>query len=244
VTIVFRSHSLADLMTDPKAKGETLSQGAKTALRRIAKQFLFGIPSEAFSVSSKYTQKGLQMENSAIALLNTVRGSNYVKNTERRTNDWVSGEPDIVAENHGVDIKCSWSVDTFPLTAEEGEDKTYEWQARAYMMLFDRPRWEIAYCLVETPESLMAFEDWRLHKVSHIPAYKRVTIVTYERDAALEEKIKVKCDAAREYLNDLLVQLGRRHDAILDMNPNASGEVSPEPVAPKPRTQTAQQAFA
>ena len=241
--LLFRSHSLAELMTDPKAKGEVLSQGAKTALRRIAKQYLFGVPSTAFKVDSKYTAKGLACEEAAISLLNTVRGTSYEKNTQRFYNEWISGEPDLIGEDRGIDIKCSWSIDTFPLTAEEADDKTYEWQARAYMMLTGLPRWEIAYCLVDTPDNLLGYENWQLHKVGHIPAYKRVTPITYLRDAALEDKIKVKCDAAKEYLNDLLVQLGQQHDMLLDLNPHASGELSPEPVAPPPRHTSAQQAF-
>ena len=241
---LFRSHSLAEIMTDPKAKGEVLSQGAKTAVRKIAKQIVFGLPSDAFKIESKYLTKGLQCENSAIALLNTVRGSSYAKNTERRENEWISGEPDIVAHDHGVDIKCSWSVDTFPLTAEEGEDKTYEWQCRAYMMLFDLPRWEIAYCLVDTPDNLFGYEDWRLHKVSHISSVKRITTVLYERDMALEEKIKTKCEAARTYLETLLTEIELRNDLMLDLNPQASAVQTATPVAPPPRHMSAQQAFA
>lgn len=274
MTHLFRSHSLAEIMADPVSVAEhlqtakvkavlakkkrtdeekaliaslkdaTLSEGAKTHIRKIAKQILFGVPSDAFKVDNKYLSKGLACENSAIALLNTVRGSSYAKNTERRENQWISGEPDIVADDHGVDIKCSWSIDTFPLTAEEGEDKTYEWQCRAYMMLFDRPRWEIAYCLVDTPDNLLGYEDWRLHKVSHIPAVKRVTTVLYERDTALEDKIKVKCDVALEYLNDLLVEIGRRHELLIDLNPKASAVETATPVAPQPRTMSAAQAFA
>ena len=241
---LFRSHSLAEIMTDPKAKGEVLSQGAKTHLRKIAKQILFGVPADAFKVENKYLTKGLACEESAIALLNTVRGSSYAKNTERRENDWISGEPDIVADDHGVDIKCSWSIDTFPLTAEEGEDKTYEWQCRAYMMLFDRPRWEIAYCLVDTPDNLFGYEDWRLHKVSHIPAHKRVTTVLYERDSELENKIRIKCEAALTYLTALVCDLELRHEMILDLNPKASAVQAATPVAPPPRYPSARQAFA
>lgn len=244
MTHLFRSHSLAEIMIDPKNKGEVLSQGAKTHIRKIAKQILFGVPAEAFKVENKFLVKGVACEGSAIALLNTVRGSRYAKNTERRENQWISGEPDIVADDHGVDIKCSWSIDTFPLTAEEGEDKTYEWQCRAYMMLFDRPRWEIAYCLVDTPDNLLGYEDWRLHKVSHIPAVKRVTTVLYERDTALEDKIKVKCAAAIEYLEDLLDSIWARQELLIELNPNASAVEIAAPVAPPPRTMSAKQAFA
>jgi len=51
-----RASSLADIMTDPKGKDETLSVGAKTAITKQAKEFVYGYD-ERFS--SKYTEKGL-----------------------------------------------------------------------------------------------------------------------------------------------------------------------------------------
>lgn len=242
MTHLFRCHNLADIMADPKAKGETLSQGAKTAIRRMAKQILFDVQ---FTVDSKYIKKGLEMENSSIALLNSVMGESYVKNTERRENGFITGEPDIVADTHGVDIKTSWSIESFPLTAEEGDDKTYEWQARAYMWLFDKPVWHIAYCLVDTPDHLFGYEDWHLHKVTHIPPYQRVTMVTYRRDADLEAKIKDKVFAAQHYLAALLRDMHRQYDAIADINPTESSVVTLTPVAPVQRgPMSAKQAFA
>ena len=38
----FRASSIAEIMTEPKSKSEVLSAGAKTAIEKLAKQFVYG----------------------------------------------------------------------------------------------------------------------------------------------------------------------------------------------------------
>ena len=59
--------------------------------------------------------------------------------TDRIKNDWITGECDIFTGDTVIDIKSSWSLTTFPLLASMGENSGYEWQLRAYMMLWDCP---------------------------------------------------------------------------------------------------------
>lgn len=81
--IAFRASSIAKLMTEPKTKAEgPLSVGAKTYVRELAQQAIFGVE---FTFSSKETEKGIEVEPESLALLNRVRGLSLVKNTERRT---------------------------------------------------------------------------------------------------------------------------------------------------------------
>ena len=203
-----RASSLADIMTDPKGKDETLSVGAKTAITKQAKEFVYGYD-EKFS--SKYTEKGLLSEDRSIDLLNSVLFTDYKKNTERKTNDWLTGEADLVTPNQIIDIKTSWSLSTFPCLASEGENKTYEWQLRAYMMLWDLDQAQIAYCLVSTPDHLIGYEDKALHQVDHIAPELRVTLVGYQRDRTLEDKIKFKVDEARKYYDKIVKQISDEH---------------------------------
>jgi hypothetical protein len=203
-----RASSLADIMTDPKGKDETLSVGAKTAITKQAKEFVYGYD-EKFS--SKYTEKGLLSEDRSIDLLNSVLFTEYKKNTERKTNDWLTGEADLVTPNSIIDIKTSWSLSTFPCLALEGENKTYEWQLRAYMMLWDLDQAQIAYCLVSTPDHLIGYEDKALHQVDHIAPELRVTLVGYQRDRTLEDKIKFKVDEARKYYDKIVKQISDEH---------------------------------
>lgn len=202
-----RASSLSEIMTDPKGKDETLSVGAKTAITKQAKEFVYGYD-ERFS--SKYTEKGLLVEDRSIELLNSVLFTDFKKNTERKTNDWLTGEVDIVADRI-IDIKSSWSLATFPCLAAEGENKGYEWQLRAYMMLWNLDSAQIAYCLVNTPDHLVGFEDKQLHYVDHIAPELRVTLVDYKRDKALEDKIKFKVDEARKFFDQVVKQISDEH---------------------------------
>lgn len=202
-----RASSLSDIMTDPKGNDETLSVGAKTAITKQAKEFVYGYD-ERFS--SKYTEKGILVEDRSIELLNSVLFTDFKKNTERKTNEWLTGEADVVCDRI-IDIKSSWSLATFPCLAAEGENKGYEWQLRAYMMLWELDSAQIAYCLVNTPDHLVGFEDKALHQVEHIAPELRVTLLNYKRDKALEDKIKFKVDEARKFYDQVVKQISDEH---------------------------------
>jgi hypothetical protein len=211
--IKFRASSLADIMTDPKNKGEVLSVGAKTSLMKRAKEFVYGYDEK---ITSKYMTKGIMVEDESIELFNAALGTRYSKNEEWNQNEWITGTADIVADDRIIDIKSSWCLTTFPAIAEFGENSTYEWQLRAYMMLWNKPLASIAYCLVNTPESLIGYEDKQLHQVGHIVPELRVTLVDYQRDMALEEKIKTKVEAARIYYAEAVRAISEQHKFLLE----------------------------
>lgn len=203
-----RCSSLSKIMTEPKAKGEVLSVGAKTYIDELASEFVYGFKK---MVSSKEMDKGIIVENASIALLNEVLFTSYVKNTERRDNDWLTGECDLFTGSRIHDIKSSWSLATFPATVRAGRDKDYEWQLRGYMMLWDVDESEIDYCMVTTPDELIRFEQVELHYVDHIDPALRVTRVPYSRDKALEDKIKEKVEAARKYFDEVVEMIAVEH---------------------------------
>ena len=80
------------------------------------------------------------------------------------------------------------------------------------MMLWDRDEFENAYCMVNTPEELIRFEQEDLHYVDHIPEALRVTITRYQRDKSLEEKIMEKVAACQAYYNNLLDRIANDHN--------------------------------
>lgn len=202
----FRASSLAEIMTDGKSDG--LSVGAKTHIQQLAKEFVYGYDKR---ITSKYMDKGIQVEDQSIELLNSVLFTDYKKNTERKENDWITGECDIFTGDMIYDIKSSWSLDTFPVLASQGVDKTYEWQLRAYMWLWNVDKAAIAYCLVNTPEELIGYENPSIHMVDHINPELRVTFVRYERDESLEKKIQSKVEAARTYYQEVIDQIAKEH---------------------------------
>lgn len=208
---LFRCSSIGKLMTEPRSKSEgPLSVGAKTYIRELAAQEIFGVD---FEVSSKPMEKGIECEEDSIQLLNRVRGLSLSKNTERKTNDFITGEADLfnAEEKRGHDIKSSWSIATFPICIADCEDKLYEWQMRGYMALWDADEWEVNYCLVDTPDRLVTFEPMQLHVVSHIPEHMRVTTWTVKRDAEKEAAIYEKVKFAREYFNQVIEEFDRYH---------------------------------
>lgn len=188
---------------------KSLSVGAKTYVESLAKQFVYGYDDE---VSSKFLEKGIRCEDDAIELYNSVFFTNHTKNTVRLTNDWVTGECDIyVPGKKIIDIKNAWSLQTFPATSATGRDKGYEWQGRAYMMLWGVPEFEIAYCMVNTPADLIGYEDEKIHFVDHITPELRVTRVQYSRDLALEERIKNRVELASAYMDLMVKQIAIEH---------------------------------
>lgn len=209
--ILIRCSSIGKLMTEPKSKSEgVLSVGAKTYIRSLVAQEIFGVD---FEFSSKETEKGIVCEPEAIALLNRVRGLSLEKNTERKSNEWITGEADLYdpGSRRGHDIKCSWSVATFPITTIDCEDKLYEWQMRGYMWLWDADSWSVDYALVSTPPELSKWEPETMHFVDHIPEHLRLTSWVITRDADKETAMIEKIKAAREYYGYVLEEFAFTH---------------------------------
>jgi hypothetical protein len=230
MNVLFRASMIGKLMTEPRSKAEgPLSLGAKTAIRDMAAQQILAIEFEA---SSKEMEKGNECEPDSIALLNHVRGLTLVKNTERRSDGYLTGECDLhdPANADGYDLKTAWSAATFPILPDDigGSQRTlYEWQCRAYMALWDARRWHVAYALVNTPERLIRHEPQSMHFFDHIPPHMRLTVWTIERDAAKEAAMREKVQHARAYYADVLAEFDRTH------RPAGSAVASPpwEPAA-------------
>lgn len=189
-------------------KAKSLSAGAKTFLEDVAKEVVYGY---TYEPTGKAMEKGLVVEDTSIELYNSVFFTDYKKNTERRANDWITGECDVCPPKKIIDIKSAWSLATFPATARAAADTGYEWQVRGYMMLWEADTAEVAWCMVNTPEDLIGWEDPSLHYVDHIDPMLRVTLVKYTRDLALEERIKVKAAAANQYVIETMQRIAAEH---------------------------------
>lgn len=210
---LFRCSSIGKLMTEPKTKAEgPLSVGAKTYIRELAAQEIFGVE---FEVSSRPMEKGTRCEPDAIALLNRVRGLALKKNTDRRENAYITGECDLfhAQRRRGHDLKTSWSIATFPICTTDCLDKFYEWQMRGYMWLWDADEWEVNYCLVNTPEDLIGYEPVTHHFVDHIPEHMRVTTWAIQRDREKEALIAEKVKHARAYFAEVIAEFDKSHRA-------------------------------
>lgn len=198
--IKFRCSSLGKLMTSPRSKSETISETAKSYIKSLVKEEYFGYKSQ---ISSKEIEKGHQVEIENMEMYNQVFMTDFEKNRERRTNDYLSGEPDAIDGDVILDIKSPWSLETFPLTSEDADSKAYEWQMRGYMMLFDKPKAIIAYCMATTPEHLISpWDNADIHIVDHIDAKKRITTVEVLRDASIEDEMIARLKECQKFYNE------------------------------------------
>ena len=205
--MIFRCSSLAKLMTNPRNKSESLSETAKSYIKQVAKENFYGYTSK---VETKQMRKGTEYEMESIALVNSVWfGSNFIKNQLRETQGYLSGHPDIITDDSIIDIKTSWSLETFPALPEDAD--SYEWQVRGYMHLFNKPRAFVIFCMIDTDDELLSDWDNRdIHKVSHIDPTKRITVVNYERDGVLEELMLSRLRDASEFYSQYMQQLNNK----------------------------------
>lgn len=183
-----------------------LSKGAKTFVENQYKEHLF-IGSDNFvpNLDTKATLKGNECEDDSIELYNEVFFRNYKKldATEGRiTKDGITGCCDIDDKGDDliIDIKSSYTYESFPMQPSDINSSLYEWQLRGYMMLYNRQHARLAYCLVETPDHLIPdWEDARKHDVSNVEPRLRVTVVDFERDMELEKEIMYKIAECQRY---------------------------------------------
>jgi hypothetical protein len=219
--LLFRCSSLGKLMTDPRTKSETLSETAKSYIQDLFKERELGIYKE---FSSRYTDKGLEMEDEAIQFASEVLNWDFVvKNETRFNNEWLTGEPDINTDSLLADIKCSWNGSTFPLFDETLKNKDYYYQLQGYMQLTGHDTSELVYTLMNTPLQIVEDEirrqHWKLnlieedlevrdviqkmHNFDHIPNELRVKRFIVQKDEAAQQKIKERVEVAREYYQQL-----------------------------------------
>ena len=187
-------------MTNGRSK-TGLSATAQSVIKDMVDSQLYNT---RLFISNKYLSKGIECEDDSIKLFNNVFFKSLVKNDKRLTNDYITGECDLLDNDTIIDIKTSWNLKTF---AEQRRKSTcYEWQLRGYMWLYDKDKACTAHCLVDTPKDLCKYEN-DVHEFSHIAQPDRVIIGNViERDQALEQLIIERYAACLEYRNELIEQ--------------------------------------
>ena len=220
-----RCSSIGKIMTNPKTKGETLSQTTKTYLQELAVEEVYNIRKE---FSSRYTDKGNEVEELSIALCNDVLNLGFIyKNEEHYSNEWIAGTPDVNTNEILLDVKSSWDATTFPFFDTELKNKDYFYQLQGYMWLTEKQESLLCYCLIDTPlqivEDEIRREHWKAslieesldlrafvqakHTFGHIPKEKRVKTFIIQKDDVVIEAIKTRIEECREYYNELINKL-------------------------------------
>ena len=220
-----RCSSIGKIMTNPKTKGEKLSQTTKTYLQELAVEEVYAIRKE---FSSRYTDKGNEVEELSIALCNDVLNLGFIyKNEEHFSNDWISGTPDVNTDEILLDVKSSWDATTFPFFDTELKNKDYLYQLQGYLWLTNKTEALLCYCLIDTPlqivEDEIRREHWKAslieesldlrafvqskHTFGHIPKEKRLKTFKIVKDDVIIENIKTRIEECREYYDNLLNNL-------------------------------------
>lgn len=178
-------------------------------------------------VYSKYMEKGLAVEEDAITLYSLVKGEFFKKNDLHLQNEYIMGCPDIREFKHVRDIKSSWDIFTF-FNSKLGKLNTdYEWQLTGYTWLDNADSATLAYCLIDTPETLIQKEVNKLMwdmgattsetpefleakqkledsmRFSDIPRAERVHEKFIRRDDNKINQIPDRVKECRDWLNEL-----------------------------------------
>ena len=209
---LFRCSSLHKLIGDGRSKAAVISDTAKSAIRDIVKEDLYGFRS---FTGNQYTQKGNLLEDLAIEMSGKMRLRNYQKHVGRVENELITGECDVLDLERKliIDTKVTWDIGTHPFFADEAMEKVkkagYDVQMQAYMWLYGCDVANIDFWLFPCPPELLnGWDDidQLVHLVEKIDIRERKTTVVIERDEAVIQKIKDKIPHCQEYYAKLFAE--------------------------------------
>lgn len=170
-------------------------------------------------------EKGTLQEEDAITLYSKVTGDLFIKNETNLQNEYCTGTPDILTEPI-IDIKTSWDLHTFLKSKYSDLNKAYYWQLQVYMWLTGIKSAKLVYCLVDTPDHLIASAKrqylWNTNQIedgspattetldeieynmrfSDIPEADRVHIIEVAYCPEDIERLKLRIIECRKYMSE------------------------------------------
>lgn len=209
---LFRASSLHKLIGDGKTKSAVISDTAKSEIRSIVKEDLYGFRS---FTGNQYTNKGNMLEDMAITMSGRMRHRKLTKHVGRVENELITGECDILDLSRKliIDTKCTWDIGTHPFFQDEAQEKVkkagYDIQMQAYMWLYGCDVASIDFWLFPCPVELT--KDWDnreqlIDLVEQIDIRERLTTVVIERDEVIIQKIKDKIPHCQAYYEKLFAE--------------------------------------
>lgn len=185
------------LLANPRKKGEVLSQTAKSYCEQWVKEQIYGYKKE---FRSKYTDKGLILEDKSIEMYSKEKKIFLLKNEDNFEDNFFTGTPDIIEEDFIYDFKNSFDCFTFPLFDAE-PDSNYVAQLNVYMALTGKTKAKLVYCLQNTPDFLVYETP---HDYNHIDMKYRIKEFDIDYDAEMIEKLKERVLLCRSYIKLLI----------------------------------------
>lgn len=194
---VFKCRASASglLATDPRSKGETLSQTTKSYLNDWMTEQIYGYKKQ---IDNKYTSKGIEFEDMAIdKAIEWLNLPFAIKNEKRFDDEFFTGEPDLLLSDTVIDIKNSWDCFTFPRFEDEIPTKGYETQLQVYMHLTGLKKAKLVYVLLNTPETKYTEEM----TYDHVDKSDRIKCFDLYYDEKIIEKLIERVKNSRLYIN-------------------------------------------
>lgn len=156
---------------------DQLSKGGKTYIQEIFNEHISGTK-RVFS--SKYTDKGNQVENISIAEVCRLLGLPVVvKNTDYYENEWTTGTPDVkfIPLSLQMDVKSVYyphNLDFFDVDDKGNKklDAEYEWQQHCYNWMLGVDHAIVAKVLLNPPDDILEKEFYSMAKAAGIPYHK------------------------------------------------------------------------
>jgi len=182
---LIRASSVGYLMTEPLTKADKEAGIlSKTAQKHLIEVYIAEKYGRKRDIQTKQMKKGIEAEQDSIDLLSMYLKLPFSKNEERFKNDFITGLPDIINGNTIIDIKSSYDLWTFLGNIPDKLDNLYYWQMQSYMWLTGTIKATIAYCLVNTPESIIQQEKYYL--------LKNMDVISEESPEFIKEAIKIE----------------------------------------------------
>lgn len=196
-TFKCRASAAGKLMTNPRNKADLLSQTTKSFVEEWIKQQIYGYRKE---ITSKEMNKGIIFEDTAIdKAIEWLDLPFAIKNTERFTDEFFTGEPDLILPDEVIDIKNSWDCFTFPLFEKEIPTDDYFYQVQVYMYLTGKRKSRVVYILLETPETY----NEPAKSYDHVDKKYKIKEFAFDYEPEVIEKLKERIINIRKYINEL-----------------------------------------
>jgi hypothetical protein len=182
---LIRASSVGYLMTEPVTKADKEAGVlSKTAQKHLIEVYIAEKYGRKRDIQTKQMKKGVEAEQDSIDLLSMYLKLPFSKNEERFKNDFITGLPDIINGDTIIDIKSSYDLWTFLGNIPDKLDNLYYWQMQSYMWLTGTRSATIAYCLVNTPESIIQQEKYYL--------LKKMDVISEESPEFIKEAMKIE----------------------------------------------------
>ena len=182
---LIRASSVGYLMTEPVTKADKEAGVlSKTAQKHLIEVYIAEKYGRKRDIQTKQMKKGVEAEQDSIDLLSMYLKLPFSKNEERFKNDFITGLPDIINGDTIIDIKSSYDLWTFLGNIPDKLDNLYYWQMQSYMWLTGTRNATIAYCLVNTPESIIQQEKYYL--------LKKMDVISEESLEFIKEAMKIE----------------------------------------------------